>query len=277
MPKTNCSGFEEVAEKHASKGEHAKAVDLFMQGADCWKRWESFGKSATCYERVYEHAMLIHDYALAADVMIRGGNAWIKEGHHDRFEINYQIAAEAYVSASEKEENPDYFVDAAFCAITGGDIELARQLIHAAAETIKGEPKELVILAIMLSEYKFGDGNRYIDEVLKERVEKGSIRKAQRFFYLIFVGFVRTTLESEAAVTIKSLVESTGLEEKKLVRFVERGIQEGFIPAYHDLDSGELVVDTDRYDVSTLALRKGPILSRDLEDPGAWDMDLDDE
>ncbi|NHJ13243.1 MAG: hypothetical protein EAX95_06170 [Candidatus Thorarchaeota archaeon] len=277
MAGSDCSEYEKLAEKHGAKGENEEAKTMFIGAAECWKRWESFSKSAKCFERAYEHAMLLQDYATAADVMLKGGNAWIKEGHHERLEINYQIAAEAFILAAEKEKDPNYFVKGAFCAITGGDMELAKQLVHAAAETARDHFKELVILAVMLTEYHFGDGYKYIDEVLGDRVSGHVVSEAQRYFYLIFTGFVRTTLESEAAVTIKSLVESTGLEEQKLIELVEKGIQEGYIPAFHDRDSGELVVDTDRYDIDTLSLRKGPILSRDLEDPGAWDVDLDED
>lgn len=277
MAHSDCNDYEDRAEKHGEKGENEEAKNLFIGAAECWRRWESFGKSAKCYERAYEHAMLQQDYATAADVMLKGGNAWTKEGHYDRLEIDYQIAAEAYILAAEKEKDPNCFVKGAFCAITGGDLELAKQLVHAAAETARGHFKELVILALMLTEYQFGDGYKYIEEVLRDEVSGQTVNEAQRYFYLIFTGFVRTTLESEAAVTIKSLVESTGLEKTKLVELVEKGIQEGHIPALHDSDSGELVVDTDRYDIDTLSLRKGPILSRDLEDPGVWDLDLNDE
>jgi len=96
-------------------------------------------------------------------------------------------------------------------------------------------------------------------------------------FKLAFLGFVRTSLESEFAISVRSLSESTGLPEKKVEALVKRGIAEGLLPGYFDDDTREIVVDTDRADVSTLARRKKPILSQDIEDPGAWDLDLDDD
>jgi hypothetical protein len=274
MQKADCSKQEELAEEKAVEGHNEEAMDLFASAAECWRRWESFARAANCFERSYEHAMLAHRYSKAANVMIEGGYSWIKEGHHDKFEIDCQIASEAYILAAENEKDPSYFVEGSLCAITGGDIELAKQLIHAAAETTKGQIRELIIFALMLSEYHFGDADLYIEEVLQAAVDKQTIRKAHRYLYLILTGFIRTSLESEAAVTISSLVESTGMRERKLTKLVRKGIQEGLIPAYYDADSGELVVDSDRYDVSALADRKGPIMSRDLKDPGAWDLDL---
>jgi hypothetical protein len=274
MQKTDCSKLEELADEKAARGFNEEAMDLFTSAAECWRRWESFGRAANCFERAYEHAMLAHRYSKASNAMIEGGYSWIKEGHHDKFEIDFQIASEAYILAAEEEKDPSYFVEGAFCAITGGDIELAKQLIHAAAETTKGQIRELIIFALMLSEYHFGNADLYIEEVLATAVDKQTIRKAQRYLYLILTGFIRTSLESEAAVTMASLIESTGMKAEKLGKLVRKGIQEGLIPAYYDSSSGELVVDTDRYDVSALAERKGPIMSRDLEDPGAWDIDF---
>ncbi|MFW9845235.1 MAG: hypothetical protein ACFFD6_00690 [Candidatus Thorarchaeota archaeon] len=276
MQKANCKQQEELAEERASKGINEEAMDLFTSAAECWKRWESFAKAANCYERAYEHAMLANMYSRAASVMIEGGYAWIKEGFHDKFEIDCQIASEAYILAAEKEEDPSYFVEGSLCAITGGDIELAKQLIHAAAETTKGQIRELIIFSLMLSEYHFGDADRYIEEVLPDAADHKTIRKAQRYLYLILTGFIRTSLESEAAVTIASLIESTGMREDRLIKLTRKGIQEGLIPAYFDADSYELIVDTDRLDIDALAHRKGPIMSRDLEDPGAWDLDLEE-
>jgi tetratricopeptide (TPR) repeat protein len=276
MQKADCSKQQELAEEKAADGFNEEAMDLFASAAECWRRWESFARAANCFERAYEHAMLANKYSKAANAMIEGGYSWIKEGHHDKFEIDCQIAAEAYILAAENEKDPSYFVEGSLCAITGGDIELAKQLIHAAAETTKGQIREVIIFALMLSEYDFGDADRYIEEVLQTAVDRMTVHKAHQYLYLILTGFIRTSLESEAAITMTSLVESTGMKEEKLAKLVRKGIQEGLIPAYYDADSRELVVDTDRYDVSALAGRKGPIMSRDLDDPGAWDLDLEE-
>ncbi|MHA2378336.1 MAG: hypothetical protein ACXADO_04605 [Candidatus Thorarchaeota archaeon] len=276
MQKSSCKEQERLAEEKASKGMNEEAADLFQAAADCWRRWESFARAANCYERAYEHAMLIHEYSRAAQIKLEGGFAWIKEGHHDKFEIDCQIASEAYIMAAEKEKDPSYFVDGSLCAITGGDLDLAKRLINASAEVSGEESKELVIFALMLIEYRFGDADLYIEEVLEKVLDSDGVRRAMKYLYLILTGFIRSSLESEAAVTIASLIESTGMRWLSLVKLIKKGIQEGLIPAYLDMDSEELVVDADRYDIEALAERKGPIMSRDLKDPGAWDLDLDE-
>ncbi|MFW9799394.1 MAG: hypothetical protein ACFFD9_03085 [Candidatus Thorarchaeota archaeon] len=276
MQKSDCSRQEQLAEEKASAAKHREAMDSFLAAANCWKRWEYYAKVAISLERAYEHGMLAQEYSKAAQVMIEGGLAWIKEGQHDKFEIDCQIASEAYVLAAEKEKDPKYFVEGSLCAITGGDLELARQLIQAAAETSDNESNDQILFALMLNEYRFGDADLYVEEVLVDTLDTAGLRRTRQHLYLILTGFIRTSLESEAAVTIASLIESTGMKKDRLVRLIRRGIEEGLIPAYLDLDSEELVVDTDRYDISALAERKGPIMSRDLKDPGAWDIDLEE-
>ncbi|MFX0107757.1 MAG: hypothetical protein ACFE7R_05720 [Candidatus Hodarchaeota archaeon] len=276
MHKSDCSHNEEKADEMAKKGENQEAMNLFRVAAECWKRWEVYSRAAECYERAYEHAMLAQNFSFAASMMIEGGAAWIKQGMHEKFEIGCQIASEAFILAVEGEEDPSYFVDGALCAITGGDIDLAKQLIHAAAETTRDQSKDLIVFALMLSQYRFGDADLLVDEVLESALDAEKLKKARKYLYLILTGFIRTSLESEAAITVASLQESTRMNKKKLVKIIGQGIREGLIPAFFDEQTEELVVDTDRYDIDALAERKGPIMSRDLEDPGAWDMDLDD-
>jgi hypothetical protein len=128
----------------------------------------------------------------------------------------------------------------------------------------------------MLIEYQLGEADKYIEHILVDSQDKVELRKIRRLFNLVFTGFVRTSLESEAAVTIASLAKSIGMEHNRTKKLVRKGIDVGLIPAYLDEELEEIVVDRDHYDVDALALRKGPILSRDLEDPGAWDLDLDE-
>ncbi|UCE09822.1 MAG: hypothetical protein JSW61_12745 [Candidatus Thorarchaeota archaeon] len=273
---SDCQKAEKLAEERAKEGRNTDATNLFSRAGDCWKRWESFAKAARSYERAYEHAMLCQEYTRAAELVMEAGETWIKQGEFEKFEIDCQIASEAYVLATEAERDPALFVEGAFCAIQGGDLEMAKQLIHAASETTRGQQMERINLALMLSEYDFGDADRYIDGAVVRVLDRDGIRRTRRAFSLVFAGFVRTSLESEAAVTLASLAESTGLDTHKLKELVERGIEEGIIPAFLDPETQELVVDADRFDVSSLARRKGPIMSRDLEDPGAWDVDLED-
>jgi len=277
MQRSDCRVREQLAEDMASDGLNSEAMDTFIEAAKCWQRWESFSKAAICYERAYEHGMLCHRYADAAEAMMRASQVWMKQGEYEKFEIDCQIASEAYIMAAEEERNPKRFVEGAFCAILGGDIDMARHLIHAAAETTRGEAKELINLALMLSEYQFGDADMYIEAAVARVVDRDEMAVIREHFKLAFLGFVRTSLESEFAISVRSLSESTGLPEKKVEALVKRGIAEGLLPGYFDDDTREIVVDTDRADVSTLARRKKPILSQDIEDPGAWDLDLDDD
>jgi len=277
LTSSDCITLEERAEECAKEGKNWDAMNLFGTAADCWKRWESYKKAANDYDRAYEHAMLVYQYSRGANFLIEAGYAWIKQGEFEKFELNCQIAAEAYVLAAEEEKNPVRFVDGAFCSILGGDLDLGRQLIDAALKTTHGESKELAIVASLLSEFQFGEAYEGIEDIFVGAEDKNRIRRVRHYFILLFAGFVRTTLESEAAATIASLSKSTGIEKSRVKSFVRRGISEGLIPAYLDEDTEELVVDTDRVDIDSLSLRKGPILSRDLEDPGAWDMDLDEK
>ncbi|MDF1538064.1 MAG: hypothetical protein P1Q69_04095 [Candidatus Thorarchaeota archaeon] len=276
MDKSDCSKFEEAAEERAKGGHNEDAMEMFLATAKCWYKWEFFSKAANAYERAYEHAMLANQYSNAAEYMQDAGDCWIKEGEHEKFEIDYQIASEAHIYAAEEDRDPIKFVEGAFCAIIGGDLDLARHLIHAAAETTRGKAKELINLALMLNEYHFGDAHMYIEAALTRVSDKEGMKKIRELFLLIFAGFIRSLLESEIAVTISSLAESTGLSISEVNSFVKRGIERGHIPAYLDQETQELVVDSDRLDMAELSRRQGPIMSRDLEDPGAWDVDLDE-
>jgi tetratricopeptide (TPR) repeat protein len=275
MQSSDCDDLDGVANHYAEEGRNVEAKEIFAKAGECWRRWESFAKAATSFERAYEHAMLCHKFSEAAALIIEAGEAWNKQGEYDKFEINCVKAAEAYINAAEKEKDPKRFVDGALNAILGGDLDLARQLIHAAAETTKGEVKELINLALMMSEYHFGDADKYIEAAVTRVLDRKEMRTVTRFFKHVFAGFVRTSIESEAALTLDNLVESTGMEKQRVRRLVVKSMDEGLIPAFLDEDSEELVVDSDRYDLSSLELRKGPILSRDLKDPGAWDLELE--
>ena len=271
-----CQEQDELAEKKAKDGLNEVAMNLFIEAAECWKRWESFSKAALSYERAYEHAMLSNLYTKAASLVMDAGYSWNKQGEHEKFEINCQIASEAYILAAEREKDPKHFIDSAFCAVLGGDIAMARELIHAAAQTIVNEGKEIIILILMLTEYQLGEADTYIEQILVDTQDKIELKRIRGLFNLVFTGFVRTSLESEAAVTVASLATSIGMEHNRTKQLVRKGIDAGLIPAYLDEELEEIVVDRDHYDVDALALRKGPILSRDLEDPGAWDLDIDD-
>ena len=122
-----------------------------------------------------------------------------------------------------------------------------------------------------------GAADAAIAELASGDTHDNIIERVIEYFNLVFAGFVRSSLESEAAVTVANLAASTGLSKRKTRRIVRNSIRLGLIPAYFDEENDELIVDSDRYDIDSLVRRKGPIMSRDLEDPGAWDLGDDDE
>ncbi|RDE17860.1 MAG: hypothetical protein C4K49_00690 [Candidatus Thorarchaeota archaeon] len=276
MPSSECQESESLAETMSDNGLNEEAMYGFIQAAECWDRWESFTKAAKCYERAYEHGMLCHQYRSAAETIMNAAWAWAKQGEYEKFELDCQVASDAYLMAAGEEKDPLRLVDGAFCSVLGGDLDMAKRLIHGASETTKGQAKELINLVLMLTEYAFGRADEYVRDVLAGLLEPTEFTKIHRTVFLVLTGFIRTSLESEAAVTVASLAESTGLDKKKLTGLVRRAIDEGLLPATFDEETEELVIDASRYDPESLALRKGPILSRDLKDPGAWDTDLDE-
>ena len=116
MPTSECEKLGKIAEERANEGLNEVAASHFTSAAICYERWESFANAAKCYERAYEHAMLSHQYAEGAELILAAGAAWIKQGKHERFEINYQIASDAYIIAAEEETDPHHLVSGAFCS-----------------------------------------------------------------------------------------------------------------------------------------------------------------
>ncbi len=277
MPSSECLRIEQLAEERARVGCNEEAVELFLRAGRCWRAWEAFNRAAVAYERAYEHSVLCHDYTRAADFMMEAAYYWIRQGEHEKFELDCRIAADTYVSAAEQSKNPSRLVDAVFSAILGGNIDLSHELIHAAIESSRGQSRELLNLALMLAEYQFGDADRYIDAALARTMTKREIERIRRQFMLLFAAFVRTSLESEVAITISSLAESTGLDLIRTEQLLQQCINEGLIPGYVDEDSKELIVDTDRANIADITRRRRPILSRDLRDPGAWDIEPEEK
>ncbi|MFW9770288.1 MAG: hypothetical protein ACFFEM_15835, partial [Candidatus Thorarchaeota archaeon] len=196
VPQSDCKEHERIAEELADCGKNEDALMMFKKAGNCWMRWESFSKAAQAYERAYEHGMLAHKFEEAAKIMDEAGAAWIKYGEHEKFEINCQIAAQAYVSAAEEKKNPLLLLDGAFCAITGGDIDFARQLIDGVIKITKGEVTGLIDLALMLMEYRFGDANKLMETVLAGEITRQELSRLRRIFELVLAGFIRTSLES---------------------------------------------------------------------------------
>ncbi|MFW9806046.1 MAG: hypothetical protein ACFFFK_04895, partial [Candidatus Thorarchaeota archaeon] len=195
MGQSECQKLEKLAEEMAKTGKNSEAMALFKRAGDCWKNWESFSKAAEAYERAYEHGMLAQEYTDAAQIMTNAGAAWVKHGEHEKFEVDCQIAAQAFVSAAEEKKNPYLLLDGAFCAITGGDLELSRQLIDAVIQVTKGEVTGLIDLALMLTEYRFGDANKLMETVLAGEIEREELVKLRHSFDMVLAGFIRTSIE----------------------------------------------------------------------------------
>ncbi len=277
MEPRDCERLMADAESKAKGGFNRDAMSRFIRAAECWERWESFTKAALAFERAYEHAMLCYEYGRATQFLLRASYLWGRQGEFDKSELVCQIAADACILAAERRRDPFWLVEGAFFAILGGDLEASGQLIDAARITCRGRNQRLVDIAALLKEYELGAADAAIAELASGDTHDNIIERVIEYFNLVFAGFVRSSLESEAAVTVANLAASTGLSKRKTRRIVRNSIRLGLIPAYFDEENDELIVDSDRYDIDSLVRRKGPIMSRDLEDPGAWDLGDDDE
>ncbi len=272
MERSDCQTLLDNAEALGDAGKNVRAMEEFTRAAECWQKWESFSRAALAYERAYEHAMLERRYCEAARLLLRAGYQWMRQAEYDKFELDCQIAADACLMAAERDRDPSMLVDATLYALLGGDRDMVKELLRAAQRTSDLADERVLRVAFLMSEFEFGVADDYIETVLTKVLDEERLADVREFFVLMFAGFVRASLESEVALTVSSIAESTGMKVSRARRIIRRSIERGLIPAYLDEENDELVVDSDRFDADLLALRQRPILSRDLEDPGAWDI-----